>query len=137
MNLVTTNCQWCGITIQRNSKDLQNESAHFCHNCHAAAINHAFSIGQVPASTGTAPSRHATSSSFSPMSTASRSSDDEFDLDTEEELEYCNGDEWDDLIWEPVPSSHSPSCECGAIKSGSSWHSDWCPIFTDPMGKDK
>lgn len=59
--------------------------------------------------------------------------DKEFEL-TEEELAMCNDDLEEELLWEDMPGLNEPSCECGAEKIGSPWHSRWCPIFDDPAG---
>ena len=50
--------------------------------------------------------------------------DAEFEPETEEELEMCNSD----LYHEDLPGLNMPSCDCGAAKIGSAYHSHWCSL---------
>lgn len=31
---------------------------------------------------------------------------------------------------------NAPKCVCGAKAAGIAWHSDYCPLYENPMGKD-
>jgi hypothetical protein len=65
------------------------------------------------------------------MSNSIPDPDDEFELlDGEDEFTFTEID-GEDFIYEDMPSMKVPSCECGAAKIGSPWHSRWCPIFEE------
>ena len=107
MNLLDSKCTKCSVRLLVSQIEWHDPHAHVCGGCYTDYLL------------------------MVQKQNSSLPDDDEFEIALDE-LDLYN-----DFDYLDTPEFNVASCECGASKAGSVWHSRWCPVFKEPMERDK
>lgn len=108
MNMIYSNCTVCKAGIEVNQYEWHDKEAHICMGCNRT----------------------------NNLSASLTDPDDEYSLqEGEDEFTFTDLD-GEEFRYNSHPKLTKKSCECGAEKVGTPWHSRYCPVFTNPMGED-